>query len=108
MTLGAVGEIFDQGRPAVGPRALGRPAGRGIDRERVIAVDTQAGDAIADRAAGEGRLLGPGDSRKARDRPLVVDDSEDHRRLVDCGESQRRMEVALGGRAVADPPHRDA
>ena len=65
MALGAIGEELDQRRAGVGPRALGRPARRGIDRERVIAVDAQAGDAIADRARGEGRALGAGDARRS-------------------------------------------
>ena len=108
MALGAIGEEFDQGRAEIGPRPLGRPAHRRIDRERVIAVDAQAGHAIADRALGEGRALGAGDPGEARDRPLVVHDREDHRHVVDGGEGHRRMEVALGGRAVADPAHRDA
>ena len=55
MAFGAIGEELDQRRPAVRARAVGRPARRGIDRERVVAVDPQAGDAIADRARGEGR-----------------------------------------------------
>ena len=108
MALGAIGEELDQRRPAVGARALGRPVHRGIDRERVIAVDAQAGDAIADRALGEGRALGAGNSGEARDRPLVVDHREDDRHVVDRGEGHRGMEVALGGRAVADPAHGDA
>ena len=65
MALGAIGEEFDQRRAVVGPRALGRPFDRGIDRERVIAVDAKAGDAIADGALGEGRALGAGDPAKS-------------------------------------------
>ena len=42
---------------------------------------------------------------KLRDRPLVVDRRQDDRRLIDGGEGHRRVEVALGGRAVADPAH---
>ncbi len=62
MALGAVGEELDQRRALVDPRPFARPLDRGIDGERIIAVDAKAGDAIADRAAGEGRLLGAGDS----------------------------------------------
>ena len=89
MALGAIGEELDQRRAAVRARALGRPLHRGIDRERVIAVDAQAGDAVADGALGEGRALGAGDAREARDRPLVVDHREDDRRIVDRGEGHR-------------------
>ena len=107
MALGAVGEEFDQRRTLVDPRPLRGPAHRGIDRQRVIAVDPKAGDAIADRAAREGRLLGPGDPGEAGDRPLVVDHRQDDRRLVDRGECHRRVEVTLGRCAVADPAHAD-
>ena len=108
MALGAIGEELDQRRAAVGARALRCPLHRGIDRERVIAVDAQPGDAIADRALGECRALGAGDPGEARDRPLVVHRREHDRRVVDRGESHRRVEVALRGRAVADPAHGDA
>src|SRR4051794_10441335 len=70
MTLGAVGEELDQSRAAVGPRALGSPLHRCIDRERVIAVDAQTGDAVADCALAERRALRSGDPSEARDRPL--------------------------------------
>ena len=48
-----------------GNDALGRPLHRRIDRERVIAVDPEASDAIADCALREGRALGAGDSGEA-------------------------------------------
>ncbi|KIT99872.1 hypothetical protein QU38_02845, partial [Staphylococcus aureus] len=89
MAFGAISEMLDQRRTLVGPRALGGPFRGGIDRQRVIAVDAQAGNAIADRARGEGGRLGPGETGEARDRPLVVDDVEDDRRLVDRREGQR-------------------
>ena len=62
MAFGAVGEMLDQRRAAVAARPVGRPLGRGIDGQRVVAVDAQAGDAIADRAGGEGRRLGAGEA----------------------------------------------
>src|SRR3546814_2532603 len=69
--FGAIGEMFDQSRAGIGPRALGRPRCRGIDRERIVAVDAQPGDAITDRARREGGRLGPGKARKRTDRPLI-------------------------------------
>jgi hypothetical protein len=107
MALGAVGEELDQRRPGVRAGAVGRPALGGVDRERVVAIDPQPRDPVADRARREGRPLGPGDPRKARDRPLVVGDVEHDRRVVHRGESQRGMEVALGGRALPYPARRD-
>src|SRR3546814_6665865 len=41
VTLGAIGEMLDQGRAVVGPRPVGRPLRRGIDRQRIIAIDAQ-------------------------------------------------------------------
>ena len=78
MPLGAIGEMLDQRRPLVGAGALGRPFGGGVDRERIVAVDPEPGDAIADCARGKGRRLGAREPREAGDRPLVVDDVEDN------------------------------
>ena len=108
MALGAIGEMFDQRRPGVAARAIGRPVHRSIDRQRIVAIDAQAGNAIADRARGKSRALGAGKARKARNRPLVVDQIEHHRRVVDRGKSQRRVEIALGARSFADKRARDA
>src|SRR5206468_8416390 len=65
MALGAVGEELDQRRPLVGASALRRPREGGIDRERVIAVDPEPGDPIADRPLREGRMLAAGDPGEA-------------------------------------------
>ena len=70
MAFGAIGEMLDQRRPLIGPRALGRPVRRGIDRQRIVAVDPQPGDAIADRARREGRRLGAGEAREAARSPI--------------------------------------
>jgi hypothetical protein len=90
MALDAIGEHLDQGRAEIGAGPLRGPGGRGIDGERVVAVDPEPGDAVADRARGEGGELAAGDPREARDRPLVVDDVEDHRRAIDAGEGAGR------------------
>ena len=107
MALGAIGEELDQRRALVRARALRCPAHRGVNRERVVAVDAKPGDAVADGALREGRTLGAGDAGEAGDRPLVVHRREDDRRVVDRSEGQRGVEVAFRRGAVADPAHRD-
>src|SRR5205085_1870243 len=72
MALGAIGEELDQGRAEIETGAVGGPAGRGIDGERVVAVHPEAGDTIAYRARREGGEVPAGDAAEARDRPLVV------------------------------------
>src|SRR5512146_3492064 len=57
MRPGAVGEEFDQRRAVIAARPFGGPAGRGVDGEKIVAVDPQAREAEADRAGGERRLL---------------------------------------------------
>ena len=62
MRRGAIGEKLDQGRTVIGAGALGGPARYGIDGEEIVAVDADAGNAEADRARCEGRLLAAGDA----------------------------------------------
>ena len=50
----AIGDIFDQRRPEIAPRALDRPLRDGIDGEVVVAVDTQRRNAEAKPARREG------------------------------------------------------
>jgi hypothetical protein len=76
---GAVGHPFDQGRAEVAAGAFGGPAGGRVHGQEVVAVDPQRGDAEADAARGEGHALAAGNRLEGRDRPLVVDDVEDHR-----------------------------
>ena len=99
----AIGEMLDQRRAVIGAGPLRRPAGHRVDGEEIVAVDADAGEAEADRARGEGRLLAAGDALARRDRPLVVDEVEDDRRVIDRGEGQGVMEVAFGRGALADP-----
>src|SRR5262249_10860132 len=66
----AVGEVLDQGRAHVGARALGRPLGGGVDREEIVAVDTQGRDAVADAARGKRRFGAAGDALERADGPL--------------------------------------
>ena len=45
MRRNAVGEELDQCRPDIGPRPFGGPASDGMDGEKIIAVDPDAGNA---------------------------------------------------------------
>ena len=99
----AIGDVFDQRRPEIAARPLDRPFRHGVHGEIVVAVDPQRRDAEAEAARGEGARAAAGDALEGRDRPLVVDDVQHHRRLVGRGEDQRGVEVRFGRRAVADP-----
>ena len=105
--LHPIGEMFDQRWPGIGARPVCGPAGRGIDRQHVIAIDAQPGNAIAHGARGKGRRLRSGKARKAADRPLVVDDVHDDGRAIDAGEGAGAVKVALGRRSFAAPGRRD-
>src|SRR5207244_2748532 len=99
---------LDQRRAVIGAGALGCPAGYGVDGEGVVAVNPDAGEAVADGARREGRLLAAGDALARRYRPLVIDEVEDDRRVIDGAEDQGMVEVALGRGAFADPGRGDA
>ena len=105
---GAVGDPLDQRRPEVAARALGGPAAtpRSTARKSLPSTRSDAMPQPTPRAAKVVRLAA-GDGLEGRDRPLVVDHVEDHRRAVHVGEGQRGVEVGLGGGAVADPGRRD-
>jgi hypothetical protein len=104
---GAVRHVLDQRRTAAGARTLGGPLRDRVHREEVVAVHAHAGDSITRPARREGLALAARVALEGRDRPLVVDDAEDDRRLVHRGEQERVVEVGLGARALADPAHRD-
>ena len=70
--------------------------------------DRNPGDAEAEAPRGEGPRTAFGDALEGRDGPLVVDDVENDRRVVGRGEDHGRIEIALGGRAIADPSGGDA
>ena len=95
MRADAVGDVFDQRRAEIASAPARPPIGDGVDGEVVVAVDPQRGDAEAEAARGEGAGAAAGDALEGRDRPLVVDDVEDHRRVVGRGEDQRGVEVRL-------------
>src|SRR5437867_4306719 len=102
----AIGHALDQGRTVAGASTLDRLARRGVDREDVVAVDLDAGEPVCQRLLRDRarvRLL----FQRHRDRLLVVLAHEDDRDVPDAGEVQRLVEVALGGRAVAEVRHHD-
>src|SRR3989442_1211516 len=97
----AIRHALDQGRTVAGARPLDRLARRGVDREDVVAVHLDAGQPVRQRLLRDRarvRLLLERDG----DRPLVVLAHEDDGDAPHAGEVQRLVEVALGGRPVAD------
>src|SRR3546814_12907907 len=72
ISFSAIGEMLDQRRAVVRPRAIGRPLRRGIDRERIVAVDAQPRDPVPHGARRATRSLAGGDAREAGNRPPVV------------------------------------
>ncbi len=107
MSADPVGHVLDQRRAEIAACALRRPFGDRMDGQIIVAVDPQGRNAEAEAAGRECAGAAPGDALKRRDRPLIVDDIEDDRRLVGRGEDQRGVEVALRRRAVADPADGD-
>ncbi len=95
-----VGEGLDERRALAGAGGVERGLGHGVHGEHVVAVDPDAGEAEAAGALVErdaGLLLdGLGDG------PLVVLAEEHDRAVVDAGEDERLVDVALAGRAVAE------
>ncbi len=98
-----IGNELDHRRAAAAARAIRRPQRCGVDREEVIAVDADARDAEAESARRERPPLAAGKALERRDRPLVVDDIEDNRRLVNGGEGYCVVKIGLGRCAVAEP-----
>ena len=103
MSGGAIGHQFDQRRTGAGARAFRRPLRYGINGEEIIAVDADAGDAVARTARCEGSLFAAGISLERRYGPLVVHHVEDDRRLIHRSEQQGMMEIGLRTAAFADP-----
>src|SRR6185312_9398799 len=99
--------VLEQRRPAALARALRRPSRDGVNREKIVAVDTYAGDAVSRPILREGAPLTAGETLEGRDRPLIVDDVENHWRLIDGRERHPMVEVRLRARAFADPGRGD-
>ena len=102
----AIGDQLDQRGPGAGARPLGRPLRHGIHRQEIVAVDADAGDAVTRTARREGALLAAGVALESGDRPLIVHDVQNDRRLVHRGEQQRVMKIGFGAAALADPTRR--
>src|SRR5690606_23957594 len=79
----------------------------GVDRDKIVASDPQGGDAATNATTGECGGFTTGNRLERGDRPLVVDDVEDHRRTVNVGEGEGGVEVGFSGGAVADPGRGD-
>src|SRR5215217_41299 len=102
----AVGLGLDQRRAVAGAGALDRLLHRAVARERVAAVHDHAGESIRLGAVGhvlDRHLLG----LRHRDRIVVVLADEHDRQLVDAGEVEPLVPVALARRALAEPARRD-
>src|SRR6185503_2427645 len=102
-----VSHQLDEGWTATFARALRRPLSDSMHRQEVVAVNANAGHAIAQSARGKRTVLAARKALEGRDRPLVVDEVEDHGSPVDLRESHRMMEVGLRTRALAYPTGRD-
>jgi hypothetical protein len=105
---GAVGDPLDEGGPQVGAGPLGGPARGGVTGEEVVAIHAQRRDPAAHAARREGGFFAARERLERRDRPLVVDDVENHGGAVHVREGERRVEVRFRRRAVADPAGGDA
>ena len=108
MAGGAIGEKLDQGGAQIGAGALGGPFRRRPHRQEIVAVHAQARQAIAGGLGGEGGFFRPRNAGIGRDRPLIVGDAENDRRVIDGGEGQRFVEIAFRGGAFADIGQRQA
>ena len=97
----AVGLRLDQLRAVAAAQLLDAPAHLLVDGEDVVAVDGRGLDVVAAGALGDvadGHLLLAG----LGDGVAVVLAEEDHGQLVDGGEVERLVKVALGGGALAE------
>jgi len=95
--------VLDQGGPAALARALRGPLCHRVHRQEIVAVDANPRHAVTGAALREGLVLTPGETLEGGDRPLVVDQVENHRRLVHGSEGHRVVEVRFGARALPDP-----
>ena len=95
---------LDQRRAAADASAFERPLGDLVDRQDVVAVDPDTRHAVTDCFVGQ--RWSPVLVRQwGRDGPSVVLHVEDARRLVDCREVQRLVDVTLARRSIADERH---
>jgi len=93
---------------SVGPPPVrARSAAHCVDREEIVAVGAYPGDAVTGTARGERALLAARVALKRGNRPLIVDDVQDHRGLIDRSEQQGVVKVRLGTRTLSDPARRE-
>src|SRR6185437_7152004 len=92
---GPVGDVLDQCRPAALAGALRRPPRRAVHGKKIVAVDTHPWNTVSGSVLREGTQLTAGETLERRDRPLIVDDVENDRRLVQRGEGHAVVEVRL-------------
>src|SRR2546423_4342439 len=95
--------VLDQGRAAALARALRGPLCHRVHRQEIVAVDANPRYAVTGAALREGLVLTTCEALEGGDGPLVVDQVENHRRLVHGGEVHRVGEARLRARALADP-----
>src|SRR5215468_1422934 len=79
----AIGDVLDERGTGALPRALCRPLRDRVYRQEVVAIDADARNAVARAALREGAPLAPREALERGNGPLVVDQVQDHRRLVD-------------------------
>ena len=103
-----VGHVLDERRTPALPGTLCGPLGDRVDGEEIVAIDADAGNAVARSGLRESALLAAGKALERGDGPLVVDEVQDHRRAVHLRESHRVVEIRLGARALPDPARGDA
>ena len=84
-------------------RAFSGPTRRGIHRQKVVAIDTQARNAIPGAARSKRRRFTRRKALKGGDSPLVVHHVQHARRAVGAGEQQGMMEIRFGAGALANP-----
>ena len=107
MGRGAVGIQLYQGRAATCACPVSGPAGGGKDSEKIIAVHTQAGDAVADAPRGKGVLIASRHILMSGNSPLVVHDVQNNRRAVHRTEGEGIVKIRLCAGTLTNPGNCD-
>src|SRR5690606_1483328 len=100
---GTITDPFNERGAQVVAGAIDGPAGNGHDGQEVVAIGTHRHNTAAQTAGREGGALAPGYRLERGNGPLIVDDVQHYRRLVDMRERERCLEVGRCRGAVADP-----
>src|ERR671933_342563 len=104
---GAIGAELDERRATAATGALRRPLSDGVHGKKVIAVHANTWKSIARPARRERALLAAREALERGDGPLIVDDVQDHRCLVDGAERECVMKIRFGATAFTDPARRE-